>query len=686
MENKCFKDIYDVCSNTKNPQGKILGNPEYKKIFSNWCEMKIGNETFASSEDWRIDKKLSETGYRNKSNYPRFKKGYQEFLFQIYEKWGFKYESFINARWFFEEESSAEEEVSFKYPEQQTLLFLDVDVGSRDLLMKKFNTIYKDYLNSEGTVNETLESEDKDFFTSLNSAIRDLNEERKKIDYPNNTREYLLESLRARGYPPSNVVYMKYILDYLVKEENLKNKNNFREDWDEQQWKETKDKLRKLRSKDKKGKFWFDLSKIFIEYDENSSSNKGDENMGKEKLREYLYNKILKNLAENPVKQVIFHGAPGTGKTYTVREEIKKHIAGYKDVRSEKEIEAEVGDKEDVKELAKELAKERYERELKKYYEFVQFHSSYDYTDFVEGLRPVEVEGEGDKGLQFKKIDGIFKAFCRKVVENNDNKKYFFIIDEINRADLSKVFGELMFSLEESYRGTGNSITTQYQNLPSYKYVSLDENDEEVEIDAENVVKSVAREIRPDVFKGGFYIPENVYIIGTMNDIDRSVESFDFALRRRFQWFSVDADTEMEEALMKMFEVKEDNNDLSAEGKKDKKASEIVKDLSGKIKKMNVVISDGLGKKLGLNKSYHIGHAYFKAYNGENEESKKESLEDIWNNRVKSLLEEYCRGRDKDKVDEFIKKCGAELGIVFPKAAEENDNPPNTEEEQNQED
>ncbi|WP_153047908.1 AAA family ATPase, partial [Streptococcus suis] len=91
------------------------------------------------------------------------------------------------------------------------------------------------------------------------------------------------------------------------------------------------------------------------------------------------------------------------------------------------------------------------------------------------------------------------------------NKPYVFIIDEINRGEMSKIFGELFFSLDPSYRGPKGAVFTQYANLhknPTEK----------------------------------FYIPENVYIIGTMNDIDRSVDTFDFAMRRRFTFIEITAE------------------------------------------------------------------------------------------------------------------------------------------------
>src|SRR5699024_3818506 len=105
------------------------------------------------------------------------------------------------------------------------------------------------------------------------------------------------------------------------------------------------------------------------------------------------------------------------------------------------------------------------------------FHPSYDYTDFVEGLRPISDKDDGkddgrNNSMRFEKMDGTFKAFCSMVAENNDEMDqedwplYFFLIEEINRADLSKVFGELMFCMEKDKRGT--TIYTQYHNLPTY--------------------------------------------------------------------------------------------------------------------------------------------------------------------------------------------------------------------------
>ena len=288
-------------------------------------------------------------------------------------------------------------------------------------------------------------------------------------------------------------------------------------------------------------------------------------------------------------RQLILTGAPGTGKTHAAREYAIKN--GIK-------------------------------------HEFVQFHPSYDYTDFVEGLRPIS----SGSGIEFVKMDGHFKAFCREVVEANNKKKsvmgkdtydedeeddieldkYFFIIDEINRADLSKVFGELMYGLE--YREA--EIATQYQNLPTYD--------------------RSGNEIAHDVFENGFIIPSNLYIIGTMNDIDRSVESFDFALRRRFDWVEIKANDVMEGVINSMLDpVVADQNDIE------------------KITSMNNKISE-LGSIFGLSDAYHIGPAYFKGFDPNNS---KASLENIFDHNIAPILREYTRGRDRARVEEFVNEC-----------------------------
>lgn len=302
-----------------------------------------------------------------------------------------------------------------------------------------------------------------------------------------------------------------------------------------------------------------------------------NEDMENEKTTDNpIIRKIENELKNNGVKQLVLTGAPGTGKTFSAIEF----------------VELSLKDEKDRKDLSR----------------FVQFHPSYDYTDFVEGIRPKEENGE----MKFVKKDGIFKSFCRHAVEN-PAKTHYFIIDEINRADLSKVFGELMFSLEEHHRVSEYKIPTQYQNIPTDG------------LDGE------------DVFKDGFYISENLIIIGTMNDIDRSVESFDFALRRRFRWINIKVDDELlQSALNSMWE------------------GNVLPGLIGRIKSLNSVITGETGRKLGLDENYQIGPAYFKQ---EKVITLNDYLNKIWDTRIKSLLHEYVRGRKTDLIEKFIDEC-----------------------------
>lgn len=367
----------------------------------------------------------------------------------------------------------------------------------------------------------------------------------------------------------------------------------------------------------------------------NNKMSVNDNNQDVE-INEYIGKKI------DAHKQIIFTGAPGTGKTYSVREYVKRAT-----------------------------------RNDESRYKFVQFHSSYDYTDFVEGIRPAPKENSktNDSGENmFVRMDGTFKAFCRRIADanlkkikdkHNDIKSiddlynkmkesdkdteetknqrnaikatinglpmYYFVIDEINRADLSKVFGELMFGLEEDYRGVQNRFPTQYSNLPTYR-MNETGTAERIDEDCEDC---------EDCFKNGFFVPENLTIIGTMNDIDRSVETFDFALRRRFAWVEIKANDVMLNSVAAI------NN----------KSIKDVEDIVKNIKEMNKAISDE-GKNLGLNESYHIGPAYFKNLF---DESGDANLETIFNEKIEPILREYTRGRNSDTVKTFVDNCNNAL-------------------------
>ena len=185
-------------------------------------------------------------------------------------------------------------------------------------------------------------------------------------------------------------------------------------------------------------------------------------------------------------------------------------------------------------------------------------------------------------------------------------RPHVFIIDEINRGEISKIFGELFFSIDPGYRGEKGRVNTQYQNMIG----------------------------EDDVFKDGFYVPDDVYIIGTMNDIDRSVESMDFAMRRRFAWQEVTA----EESYSNIIE-----NDTKFATIKDE------------IKQRMFSLNKAIAEMEGLGESYQIGAAYFIKYL--DYQDKKVPFECLWNNHLKGLLCEYLRGnrRAKEQLEKLHK-------------------------------
>ena len=400
------------------------------------------------------------------------------------------------------------------------------------------------------------------------------------------------------------------------------------------------------------------LGSILFEY---STQFLDDKEKKEEKMSaEYkVYHPLSQTLLQS--KNLILRGAPGTGKTYLAKEIAKDLTEGH---------EEQIG--------------------------FVQFHPSYDYTDFVEGLRPVS---NGDGAIEFKLEDGIFKKFCQRAKEaqktggqdnfdeawdcylayinnsdekeyltkgsylsvnsrqnlsvnydkgtsgwslsrnyvyelyknpNYDKQKYYksegkkvleilkkrfglkdyispteiktdknfvFVIDEINRGEISKIFGELFFSIDPGYRGEKGSVSTQYANLH--------ETDEK------------------------FYIPENVYIIGTMNDIDRSVDTFDFAMRRRFRFVEVTAESQV--------------------GMLDDVLGDEAKEAKKRLRNLNAAIEN----VQELNSHYHIGPSYFLKLKDVGFD-----YELLWSDYLKPLLEDYLRGSyEEDETLKTLKKA-----------------------------
>lgn len=259
-------------------------------------------------------------------------------------------------------------------------------------------------------------------------------------------------------------------------------------------------------------------------------------------LSEGEYND-LKNLLLYK-QNIILQGAPGVGKTF----------------------------------MAKRLAYSILGEKQNDCVECVQFHQNYSYEDFIMGYKPA------DNGFKLK--TGIFYDFCKKA-EQVPDKKYFFIIDEINRGNLSKIFGELLMLIEKDKRGKKYAVKLAYSNEM-------------------------------------FCVPENLYIIGMMNTADRSLAIMDYALRRRFSFYSVEP----------AFETDKFINHLGEKGISKELANKIVE----RFKELNNYIANETQSNLG--KGFCVGHSYFcSAPVGE--QSEKDWYQCILRFEIDELLQEY---------------------------------------------
>ena len=252
-------------------------------------------------------------------------------------------------------------------------------------------------------------------------------------------------------------------------------------------------------------------------------------------------------------KNLILQGAPGVGKTFAAKR-LAFSIMGKKDTSRIK---------------------------------MVQFHQSYAYEDFIMGYRP--------NGIGFELRKGPFYQFCKEASENPD-EDYYFIIDEINRANMSKVFGELMMLIESDKRG--EELTLTYSDTP-------------------------------------FYVPENLYIIGMMNTADRSLAIIDYALRRRFCFF------ELEPA----FDSEAFKNHLLSQGAND----ELINKIKMKIGSINLEIA----KDINLGKGFRIGHSYFCNY-----VNSEKWYEEVIKYEIQPLIKEYWfdeEEKTKNYVEELLR-------------------------------
>ena len=304
--------------------------------------------------------------------------------------------------------------------------------------------------------------------------------------------------------------------------------------------------------------------------------------------------KNIQELLETGNKAIILYGPPGTGKTYTAKELICSEL----DISNE--------DLKDYKFNGDVSIKE------KGAWALVQFHPNYTYEDFIGGISPCLASGS----LSYTLKTGIFKKICDEASKaENVSKKFIIVIDEINRADLSSVFGELMYALE--YRDEPISIPN-FQEL--------------------------------------FVIPSNVYIIGTMNSIDKSLVTFDLALRRRFGFIKIMPQLQVLETILSDYNIEESclTNFIAR-----------CRDLNEHISRPN--------SRLQLGVDYQIGHAYYgkiKDFLTECNESDPVQiitsfdLEKLWEYHLEPLLEEFLGNRIEDS--EVIRCLDDNIGDLVP--------------------
>lgn len=304
--------------------------------------------------------------------------------------------------------------------------------------------------------------------------------------------------------------------------------------------------------------------------------------------------KNIQELLETGNKAIILYGPPGTGKTYSAKELICNELG-----ISNKEL-------EDFKFTENMPVKE------KGAWALVQFHPNYTYEDFIGGISPCLTSG----ALSYTLKTGVFKRICDEASKtDNTGKKFIIVIDEINRADLSSAFGELMYALE--YRDEPISIPN---------------------------------------FQDKFVIPSNVYIIGTMNSIDKSLVTFDLALRRRFGFIKIMPQLQVLENILSECNINES----------------CLSTFISRCKELNNHISRP-NSRLQLGADYQIGHAYYgkiKDFLSKCRESESEQiittfdLEKLWEYHLEPLLEEFLGNRIEDP--EVI-KCLEERKNEFTK-------------------
>lgn len=344
-------------------------------------------------------------------------------------------------------------------------------------------------------------------------------------------------------------------------------------------------------------------------------------------------NNLLWELGKNDVGEltnfdvpnVIYHGAPGTGKTYTTLQTVKLLCQGDNSR-----------------------------------YKYCQFHPSYSYQDFIEGIKPMVIVG-GNVNLEV--VNGIFKQFCIDVKDKNEtfyegfkkNNKgnapkiddyphYYFIVDEINRGDLSRIFGETFSLLEPDYRDRDFSNPND-----GYK-----KSENLIVTPLSNVIEKTSNKegLAYKIIDGKVYfgIPFNIHFIGLMNDVDKSIDTFDLALRRRFKWVVKECDYEV--ISDKIYDV---NSNLEVE------------DYINRCRALNNFIIDK-EKGLGLSKNYQLGQSYFmkiiSMLSSRSKTISDKAMKSVFENYIETTLREYAREVcDETEIDKKIEGAKIAFGI-----------------------
>ncbi|MBR1797573.1 MAG: AAA family ATPase [Clostridiales bacterium] len=375
-----------------------------------------------------------------------------------------------------------------------------------------------------------------------------------------------------------------------------------------------------------KNKTWANKSSAICEkcYDIlNEGKTKGEEGFVDKSFENDI--KIYKYIIEpltygaNPVlandfdlfPNIILYGAPGTGKTFHVENALQM--------------------------LAKDPNR----------YKKVQFHPGFGYEEFIEGLKPVGIN-DATGALEFEVVNGVFKDLCIEA-NKHPEEDYFFVADEINRANLSAVFGETLSLLEKDYRVQDITDVKNMRQTPLSQLIKAEIEKADDKKSQEIKEKQFYCDDNKEVYFG---IPKNVYFIGMMNDVDKSIDSFDLALRRRFKWVRMDCDYDVV------------RNKLRSDGV----GNSYVERYINSCKRLNGFISgdtelyksNNKQASLGFGKAYEFGHAYYLKIGKKGDAIYRKQYSNFFDNHIAPVLSEYIRSFVEEKrVDQKIKdaKC-----------------------------